>query len=319
MKILKIVTRFIIFGSLNVSFQANSTTESCAVGWTTDPAQFESAIQYDDMQGKINPSMHVLINGKAAKVILDTGSNVNILWDASLLDETPAPDVQLIESHVASAGSRAVPVALADEHGNVLRRTFYVTPNSALAADGYSGIVSPQAIAQDSAMVLDFEKNCFFSSARFDIRSNHELDVRRGSTIPNSDGILAIPVGLDGREIPVIVDTGASVSAVLSSLVATKPKGKKSAREMDVFGVEIPRDEHMRLVDLSINDKTFKLHPVIPRPTMNMSGMVVSGYIGMDVLKDHVIYHDAALQEFVLLTRQESGLPNADEHDSHSE
>lgn len=304
MKIFKATAGLMTVAAFSIPFHGNANAGGCAFGWTADPVQFDTVIQYVDMPEKINPTLHVLINGKAAKMLLDTGANINVLWETSLLDEAPGSDVHRFDAHVVSAESRTVTVDLADDHGNVLRQEFQLVSNTVLAADGYSGIVSPQAVANDNVAVIDFEKNCFFISPRFDIRSDNGLDVRRGSTISNQYGVMAVPVELDGRKIPLIVDSGASVTTILASLVDSKPKGRKSTRSMDMFGAEVPHGEHMRLVDLIINGKTFKSQSVIPSPTMNHNGIVAFGYIGMDILRDHVIYHDESRKEFVLLTRQ---------------
>ena len=287
-----------------IPFQGNASTERCASDWTTNPVQFESVIQYDDMQSKANPTVHVLVNGKSAKMMLDTGANVNVLWNASLLDESLGPDSHRLDAHVASADSKTLTVALADDRGSALRQEFYVVPDSVLAADGYSGIVSPQAVAHGSAVVIDFEKNCFFTSSPFDIRSDKDLDVHRGATIPNPYGVMGIPVELDGKKIPLVVDTGASVTTILASLVDAKPQGQKSARAIDLLGAEIVQGENMRFVDLGINGKVFGSHPVVPQLAIHDKGIVAFGFIGMDILKNHVIYHDGTNKVFILLTRE---------------
>lgn len=307
MKVLRATTAAMTWVVLSVPIQGDATALSCASGWTSNPVHFESVIQYADMQSKSNPTVHVLINGRAAKMLLDTGSNINVLWEASLLDETPSGDVHRLEAHVASADSKTAMAALADERGNVLRQEFHVVSHSALAADGYSGIVSPQAIAHDWAVVIDFERNCVFVSPPFDIRSVNGFDVRREHTIPNPYAVMAIPVELDGNKIPLIVDSGSFNTSILASLVEAKPKGERTARSMDMFGEELPHGGSMRLVDLSINGKTFRSQPVVPSPTIGQNGITALGYLGMDILKDRVIYHDGTRQVFILLTR-ENGL-----------
>ncbi|CAM4201112.1 hypothetical protein [Bordetella muralis] len=289
--------------ALSSPFQGAAEIASCASDWTASPAQFESVIEYDDIHSKANPTVHVLVNGKIAKMMLDTRASVSILWETALLDETPGPDVHRLDAHVASVDAQAAKATLEDDRGNALRHEFHVVRGSVLAADGYSGILSPQALAQNNAVVIDLEKNCFFTSPSFDIRSGSGLDVRRGATIPNPYGVMGIHVELDGSKIPLIVDTGASVTNVLSSLIDSKPKGPKSGRTMDMFGAELQQDEYMRLIDLSINGKIFRSQPVVPNPTINERGILTYGYIGMDILKDRVIYHDGARSEFILMTR----------------
>jgi hypothetical protein len=288
---------------LTSTLPANASTGSCSTGLTTHAAQFESAIQYDDEQSKANPTVHVMVNGKIAKMMLDTGANKNLLWDPSLLDETPGPPSQSVDSHVASADARTVEAALGDGSGHAQRREFYLLTDSVLAADGYSGILSPQAVAGQNAVVIDFEKNCFFTSTPFDIGSVKEAQIRRGKTIRNPYHVMAIHVELDGRNIPLLVDSGATRTTILASLIASKPRGPESPRLKDLFGAELPKAEPMRLVDLKVNGQTFTAHPVIPAPTTSNKGIANSGYIGMDILKNRIIYYDGVRQEFDLLTR----------------
>lgn len=286
------------------ALQASAETESCAAGWTTNPVRFESTIQYDDLLTKVDPTVHVFINGKDAKMILDTGSNAHAVWDASLIDITTADQSHKIHAHVASTEGQRAEATLADRRGNASSQQFYLIRNSALAKDGYSGLFSPQVLAADDAILIDFEKNCFFISSPFDIRSDDGLQVRRGAAIANPYRVMAIPVNLGGGKIPLVVDSGAPVTKILASLVASRPKGGKSSKTMDVFGAVIPNGESMRLVDLSINGQIFESHPVIPTPMIGEQGIVDFGLIGMDILKNRVIYYDGTRHEFTLITRK---------------
>ncbi|ARP90742.1 hypothetical protein CAL14_10930 [Bordetella genomosp. 9] len=304
MKIRTITISSLLMAGLISTLQVNASTQSCSAGLTTHTAQFESAIEYDDKQSKVNPTVHVLVNGKIAKMMLDTGANKNLLWDLSLLDEAPGPRSQSVDSHVASAEARSVEATLGDGRGNAQRKEFYVLDNSVLAADGYSGILSPQAVAGQNAVIIDFEKNCFFTTTPFDIDSVKGAQIRRGAAIQNPYDVMAIHVELDGRDIPLLVDSGASRTTILASLVTSKPKGPASPRMKDLFGAELPKAEPMRLVDLKVVGQAFMAHPVIPAPTTSDKGIENSGYIGMDILKDRVIYYDGVRREFNFLTRK---------------
>ncbi|OZI23845.1 hypothetical protein CAL26_10545 [Bordetella genomosp. 9] len=261
------------------------------------------------MQKKDLPTVLVRVDGKAAKMLLDSGTNVNILLDSSLADKKPRTDSTRIDAGVGSAVAQGVQVTLGDDHGNTLSAKFYVLPNSPLAADGYAGILSPQAVAGHDAVVIDLDKNCFFTSTPFDIGANHRFKVYPGKAIDNPHNIMAIPVRLDDHEIPVLVDFGASDTSILASLVSSKPKGPASPSATDVFGLEFPREETMRLVDLEINGQAFRAYPVIPMPTLDDKGIVSFGRIGMDILKNTVIYHDSQSGELLLLSRQASAAP----------
>jgi hypothetical protein len=314
MKTLKITTLSLALAALCAPLQANASKGSCAAGLTTNAVQFESAIKYDDLQSKANPAVHVLINGKPAKMMLATGSNMNSLWDESFLDEKPSPHPERLKAIVGSADARTVKATLADGHGNALRQEFLVTADSALAQDGFAGMLSPQAVAGLNAVVIDFEKNCFFTSPPFAIKADNSLQVGQGKTIPNPHDEMAISVELDGRKIPVIVGSGAPVTFIQESLVASNPKGPQPSRFMDIFKAEIPQAEHMRLVDLKINGQNFKSLPVVPRLAKVEEGVLNFGTIGMDVLKERVIYYHGAEQEFTLLTRQQVAKNTAHAH-----
>ncbi|WP_143277591.1 hypothetical protein [Bordetella genomosp. 10] len=266
--------------------------------------QFQSSIQYDDMQSKANPTVHILVNGRPAKMMLDTGSNSHSLWDEFLLDENPSATIERQHAIVGSGNARKVKATLADYHGNAIRQDFYLLTESALSEDGYSGILSPQAIAGPNAVVVDFEENCFFTSPPFDIGTVNDLNIRRGTTIPNPYYVIATSVELDNRMIPMLVDSGAPFTFIQASLLASKPKGKESPKIMDIFKAELPRNEHMRLVDLKINGQILKSLPVIPRHTKNEEVVDNLGYIGMDILKNNIIYYDGTHHDFNLLSRQ---------------
>jgi hypothetical protein len=299
------LTPLLLSAALVIPVLANASERSCAAGLTPHAIQFQSAIQYDDLRDQTNPTVYVLINGKVAKMMLDSGSNSHSLWDESLLDEMPSSNIERQHAIVGSGDARKVTATLADYHGNASRQEFYFLTDSALAEDGYAGILSPQAVAGHNAVVIDFEENCFFISPPFDVGSVNGLHVRRGTTIPNPYYVIAIPVELDDRMIPMLVDSGAPITFIQASLLASKPKGREGPRMMDIFKAEIPKTEHTRLVDLKVNGQIIKSLPVIPRHTNNDNGIVNFGYLGMDVLKHRIIYYDGTHHEFNLLTRHE--------------
>jgi hypothetical protein len=300
---------------LGIPLQANAHAPRCAAGLTTNPVRFESALKYDDMQGKANPAVHVRINGKPVKMLLATGSNSHVIWDESLLDEKPGPGFRKLDAASESGGAGTVKLTVADDHGNVLQQDFYLMADSALAEDGFSGALSPQVIAGLDAVVVDFEKNCFFTTAPFDFKADKGLQVLPGKTIQNADDVMAISVGLDGRAIPVGVSTGSSNTMIQDSLVASKPPGSESPRMMDIYKKQIQKTDHMRLVDLKINGEVFKSLPVVPMQQTPQGGVPIVGQIGMDVLKERVIYYNAARQEFFLASRKEPNKQAAGENE----
>jgi hypothetical protein len=75
----------------------------------------------------------------------------------------------------------------------------------------------------------------------------------------------------------------------------------------------------MRLVDLKINGQIFKSHPVAPLPKISDKGIGVRGYIGMDILKERVIYYDGTKNQFILVTREESGKHPVNDYETHTD
>jgi len=306
MKILKVLTFLMTFGVLSASVQASVPSERCIAGWPVRDVKFENAIQYDDIQSKADPTAHVLINGKVAKMLLDTGAQAHVLWDASLLDEAPSLDSERVYAHIASADARRAGAILTDGYGNSQRQEFQLVSDSILATYGYAGVLSPQVLAGDNAVVIDLEKNCLFTAAPFEISSANDFEARRGVTIENPYRLVMIFIELDDREFPVLVDTGASDTSIFSSLVEFKPKGQEAPGAIDAFGAEVPKGEYMRLVDLKINGQMFRSHPVVPWPVRkDKQGIENYGFIGMDLLKNRVIYYNGAQREFILLTRRQ--------------
>lgn len=296
------IKRALVLAAMGLPLHANAAEQECAGGLTTGPVQFQSPIQYEDMQTKANPAVRVLINGKPAKMMLDTGSNRHSLWDASLLDEKPGSAVEHQLAIVGIGEVRQVQATVADHHGNFSRQAFDLMTDSALAKDGYAGILSPQLLAGKNATVLDFEANCFFTSAPFDSSTAGGLDVHRGVAIQNSWYIVGISAELDQSIIPLLVDSGAARTTIQAALIAAKPMGANSPKTMDIFKAELPDGGQMRLVDLKINGLTFESLSVIPRHTDGGKVMVNLGAVGMDVLKDRIVYYDGAQHQFHLMS-----------------
>ncbi|GAB3629321.1 hypothetical protein PTE30175_03717 [Pandoraea terrae] len=304
MRLLKALTIAISVAFLKLPSQGYASDRSCANDWPNSSVRFDSEILYANQDRKTGPFVRVQINGKTVSMMLDTGSNINLLWDTSVLDESPGEHRQRVDFIASSTDARKVGAALSDSHGNLSHQQFYVLPNSTLSGDGYSGILSPQAVAGSHATIIDFEQNCFFISPAFEIRPDMRFHVFRGTTIPNPYGVMAIPLEIEGGKIPIIVDSAASESTILSTLVATRPKGPKSPRLMDVIGTEIPAGVRMRLVDLKINGQDFRSHPVIPKSAISTAGVTALGAVGMDILKDRIVYYHGALHQFTLLNRR---------------
>lgn len=196
----------------------NAKTTSCATGWTSHGAHFESAITYDDMQSKANPTVHVLIKGKAAKMMLDSGARMSGLWDMSLLEKPHVADTRKLDANVAFEDAQRVEATLEDDYGHATHQQFVLVSDSILAADGYAGILSPQSVAGDNAVLIDLENNCFFTSSPFDAGGVIGFDAYRGATTRTADGFIETPAEVAGRVIPLLVDSGASVTSISTTL-----------------------------------------------------------------------------------------------------
>lgn len=70
---------------------------------------------------------------------------------------------------------------------------------------------------------------------------------------------------------------------------------------IDLLGNAIASDERARLVDLTINGETVMRHPVAPALVLRDKGIVSLGAIGMDILKDRILFHDDDRHRFVFL------------------
>jgi hypothetical protein len=293
------IAAFFSFGAVATAYSA------CGTEWSQQLPLFQTAIEYDDSLTKFNPTVHVFVDGKAVKMMLDTGASANLLWDASILKEAPETASNRVDSHVASADARRVRATLADHQGNSLNQEFFLVSESVLSQYGYSGLLSPQQVAGDNSLVVDLHSDCLVVGRSIDIHAHAGFTVYPGRSLANPYGIMAIPVELGRARIRVIVDSGASVSSLLASLVESKPRGAQAPRAMDVFGAIMPT-QRMRLVDLNINGKVFRSHSVIPRPAVDDRGITDFGYIGMDILRNLVIYHDKTRGEFSLLVPKNS-------------
>jgi len=156
MKIFRITAGLMTLAALSGPACASASSGSCSDGLTTN-VQFESALTYDDMNSKSNPAVHVRINGKLIKMQLDSGSDMHSLWDKSLIDESSTPDSMKMDAVSGSTEARVVKATLADEHGHSSRQAFALLADSALAQDGFSGILSPQAVAGLDGQIIPLE------------------------------------------------------------------------------------------------------------------------------------------------------------------
>ncbi|MDN4575999.1 hypothetical protein DBB29_23620 [Pandoraea cepalis] len=284
---------------------ASAFAQSCSAPWPTIRPVFTSRIEYGDPAKKSDPYIAVAVNGKPANLLLDTGSNVHVLWDPRLIGETghqmADDEKELLDAIASSTKAKRTSMPLQDATGNRSVQPFYLIEETPLMADGFSGIVSPQFLAQDNVSVLNFKDDCFFVSERFPPEAGGLYKTLSVGTIPNPHNVMAIPLDVPGGRVPVVVDSGAYSTTLLGSLMRRAALGRQRITNVDLLGNVVGRQRQTRLVDITVNGKYVRQHPVIPVPTVSEKGVVSFGSIGMDLLAGRVIFHDGRRNRFVFI------------------
>ncbi len=295
--------------SITATSLTHAAAERCSASWPSVQPYFESTIQYGDPQRKADPFVTVYIGGKFARMLLDTGTNRHVIWDSRLVDGDSGTTVrkETLNAIASSTSARRVELDVDDTQGRGSRQAFYVIEETPLMAVGFSGIISPQYLADEKVVILNFQDDCFFVSSRFDPASGGAFGVAEGTSLPNVHRVLAIGLGVSGARVPVVVDSGAYYTTLSRALIRNKAAGGKRKSAVDLLGREIAGDTRMRLVDLTINGEMIPSHSVASQDTSHAGGVMTLGAVGMDVLRNRIVYYDGDRNRFSLLTPRKQG------------
>ncbi|VVD87628.1 hypothetical protein PAQ31011_01454 [Pandoraea aquatica] len=282
---------------------AHASSARCSEVWPTVRPVFESAIQYGNAERKSDPFITVSIDGKPARMLLDSGSNRHVIWDQRFVPEEGEPNVgsHVLNTIASSAHARQRVIALEDAEGRRTTQTIYVIDETPLMAEGFSGIVSPQYLAGGDVSVMNFRDDCFLVGARFDPEVVGRIRVVDGRALPNIHHVMAIPVEFKGARIPMVVDSGAYATTLPLPIISSEVVGEARRRSVDLLGQAIDSDDRTRLVDFTINGQPISRHPVASQAVPREGGVVSLGAIGMDVLRNRIVFHDNARHRFALL------------------
>ncbi len=282
---------------------AHGRSERCSAPWPFVQPVFESSIRYGDPLRKADPFITVRIGGRPASMLLDTGSNRHVVWDARLLPvvaEIPAQRESL-SAIASSAPAKRLTLDVEDEGGHNVAQDFYAIDETPLMAEGFSGIVSPQYLANDKVAVLNFKDDCFFISDRFEPTGDGRFRITDGTSLLNVHRVMAIAVAFKGARIPVVVDSGAYATTLLTSLIQDAEPGALRRKTVDLLGQPIEGEAHMRRVDLTIHGERIVRHPVAPQAQAHDAGIASLGAIGMDVLRNRIVFHDNERNRFAMI------------------
>lgn len=278
--------------------------QDCIAPWPGRSPVFLAGIDYGDWSRKADPYITVRINRKPAKMLLDTGSNAHVVWDARLFEgesDRTGREVQTLDAIASSTTARAVSLPLEDSAGRGSVQTFYVIAETPLLTDGFSGIISPQYLAQDKASIINFSSNCFFVGDRFDPSEGGRYRTQVVGGVPNHHRVMAIPLDIPGGRVPVVVDSGAYRTTLLASLIRNAPLGPHQNGDVDLLGNVVTSERRTRLVSVVVNGLSVLQHPVVPVSSISERGVVSLGAIGMDLLRERVIFYDGDRNRFAFV------------------
>jgi len=264
---------------------------------------FASTIQYGNAKRKSDPFITVSIDKKPARMLLDSGSNRHVIWDPRFVLEVGAPNTggNVLDAIASSAPAHQRVIELEDSEGRSTTQTIYVIDETPLMVEGFSGIISPQYLAGSDVSVMNFRDDCFLVGTRFEPEVVGQIRVVDGSALPNIHHVMAIPVGFKGARIPMVVDSGAYTTTLPLPMISGEAVGEARHRSIDLLGQEIESDARMRLVDFTINGQTISRHPVASQSVPREGGVASLGAIGMDVLRNRIVFHDNERHRFALL------------------
>ncbi|VVE16436.1 hypothetical protein PIN31009_02903 [Pandoraea iniqua] len=282
-------------------------TTTCASPWPSAKVSFEAKIGYLNLETKASPFVTVEIDGQPRRLLLDTGTNLNVLWDTSLSGKAASGPKRIVQTEVAQTQSTQASHRMSDGLHEAFDSLFHWIPPSILADDGLSGILSPQVTAHEIAgsrrsfAVLDFDRDCFFVSPAFDIDDTPAYRLARGRGIPNPHRVMATSLGLYDAKIPVTVDSGAEQSNLLRTLVSALPKVTATTRIADLWGNVLTNKTYMRRVSFTLNGIEHRNVLVAEADAVQEGGSTTLGTIGMDILRNRVVILSSDTREFYLL------------------
>lgn len=268
---------------------------------------FESEIGYLNPETKAAPFITAEIDGKPRRLLLDTGTNLNVLWDTSLSSKATSGPKRIVQTEVAQAQSTPASHRMSDGIHSAFDSLFHWIPPSILADDGLSGILSPQVAAHETSgrrrsfAVLDFDRDCFFVSPAFEINQTPTYRLARGRGIPNPHRVMATTLGIYDAKIPVTVDSGAEQSNLLGTLVSKRPKVRATTRIADLWGNVLTNKTYMRRVSFTLNGIEHRNALVAEADAAQEGGTTTLGTIGMDILRNRVVILSSDTREFYLL------------------
>ncbi|MGC7403092.1 hypothetical protein ACPWR0_04550 [Pandoraea pneumonica] len=289
------------------AFAAAASPASCASPWPSVKVLLESKIGYLNAATKATPFITLEIDGQPRRFLLDTGTNLNVLWDASLGAGAISGQNTIIQTEVAQAQATQEVHRISDSRRDSFESVFQRIPQSILADDGLSGIFSPQFTAFEisgsdrSFAVLDFDRDCFFISPAFEIDVIPNYRLAKGRAIPNPHHVMAATLGFFGAKIPVAVDSGADRSSLLRTLVSELPRIPAITRTADVWGNVLTNKTYMRRVSFTLNGIDHPNVLAAEQAAVQEGGSTTLGKIGMDILRNHVVILSSDVREFNLL------------------
>ncbi len=251
------------------------------------------------------PITTVTINGHQTPALLDTGATIALIDDDFLTSELPA-DEPLETRVLGIGGQRLFPVTEIDS----LRagaRSWYglrVAVNTVDAFPVQQNIL-PTSMFQNS--VIDFD----FQNDRVELYTGYPKFVRdaRRSTISYIDheGLIFIPVRINGVRGKALIDTGASVSFV-NRRFAERARGvPRIQEEQDLLGSDLERNSvklyNFRRLHFGENHISKFTIPVFETEMFSTLGFQEEPMMvmGMDLLEHFRVQLDQKRKRIVLL------------------
>jgi predicted aspartyl protease len=252
--------------------------------------------------GRTVPLVHGTIAGKPTLLLLDTGAYDHLLegwFAAELMDASASGKVAAVVDHANRrvAMDAWSPVSLAlDGWGplGTIRPLATRDQTPGPKAFGVGGILSPQRLARDGPVVIDFTAGEM--AGEDEVRAAARLAARRVSlgTAVRCGNTYAMAATVEGKDARLVVDTGAFATDLKASSAPGRALAGRSSVSRDVYA--IGGAVTTRLIadaKVTLGSMSEKLDVAIVNDRGGGARCAGDGVVGMDVLGRCVLVIEA--------------------------
>jgi predicted aspartyl protease len=242
------------------------------------------------------------IGGQATQLLVDTGASEHVLedWFARQLafaSPTGRHAVALDSSSRRVGMDRLGKVTLElDGWGEIGTVAPLATTDSAsgLRMLGIGGLLSPQELVKDQSVIIDFPGSSLYAVDDQQATARMAAMPRSLGLASGCGGTYALTATIEGQDARLVVDTGASSTALQSASAPGRALSGRSSVGRDVIGVGGPiQTRVLRDASVKVASYSQKLDVDIVATRLRRLTCPSDGFLGMDVLASCVLVINA--------------------------